>query len=198
MKTPRGFVLIFVLLSLLMMTLMTTALYDQASALAASTRTMTASQIATAHAEEGLQQAVLLMRNNEALMASIAGTQCALTPADADCASLCGVNQCYSSPPNGKPLDNGRFGDGGTPLSTAEGGGLQYKYTIYLNPAFNRSVKNVTTYTVQSIGYAGFADSTTGLPGPNVVSAVVSAEVQLPAAGKVTCPNDNYQDCQKS
>lgn len=166
---PRqhGYVLIFVMLSLLLMSVIVATVYSQSTQLRSSSRSLMNEQVATVNAERGLQEAFRAIRNLDIPVTNIVGSCSGGVSYTTDCLPGSYL-ETFGLADGGVILDNG------TNKSASEGGGLQFSYVIYVAP------ENVgrAVYTVQATGYAG-----TSVTAVNTVTAVVEGEILVGTAG---------------
>ena len=168
-RTPRGYVMIFVLLILLVLTMVVASLYAQGAELRSANQTLAMQQIAEMNADRGVQQAIQDLRSGNLNLTLIYNT---CTPGN-DHRNNCPAGY-LEMPASPNP-------DGGIPILTnactgssacnpAEGAGLQYTYFVYrsANPS-----TPVNRYTIQATGYAGMSETAL-----NLVTAVVEVEIE--------------------
>lgn len=170
-KGPRGYVLLFVLMILLVLSLVVASLYSQAQELRSANLTASFQQVAAVNADRGVQAAIQAMR---------AGTITAPT-------GTCNPGHDYRANCAGGPgVGYQELGiataDGGIFIlenpcpspgqcSPAEGAGLQYTWYIYRSD----SPTNPTNrFTVHATGYAGMSEQAL-----NLVTAEVEVEIEL-------------------
>lgn len=166
-RRQRGWVMIAVLMILLLLTLLTTGFYMQAEDATSLTRTTQAQQVAIAHAEHGLQEAIRMIRAAQVSTGSILG-QCT----DAEVAA----NTC----PAGNFISSALVDNGGT-ADLASGGGLQYQFVIYKRPSGDPG-QPVNRVVVRSTGYHGYR-----LTAANLVTSIVEVEMDVGKGNKFEC-----------
>ena len=196
LRSQRGYVILFVMLSLMFMSLIVANLYAQAQSLTTASRIAVYSQIATANAVRGLQEAYRAIRNGEILIASIdANSYCNqpkvnFTPLSATTVTTdpnyvigwykvpgaCSGATPYIERPVGGMPDSVPSPTGLSP-SPSRGEGLQYTYVVYVDGfTGNPRDANARVYTVEAVGYAGLQLPDGGIS-PNAVPAVVRGEL---------------------
>jgi hypothetical protein len=176
---PRGYVLLFVLMILLVLSLVVASLYAQSEELRASNLTASFQQIAAVNADRGVQAAIQAVRNGTLSVPS--GT---CTPGEAyrtDCPGLGAGYAEYGVPTS----DGGIFIEPGSACSGAgctptEGSGLQYSYFVYRSAAPSNPLNR---YTIRATGYAGMSEQAL-----NLVTSVVEVEIELGSL-KFQCTN---------
>jgi Tfp pilus assembly protein PilX len=180
-RRPRGFVLIFVMLMLLLLTLMVASVYEQAQDLRASSMSTAFNDVSASNAEFGLQEGIRAVRAGELLVSGLSGTSCI----GGDNYRVDCMPGTYLEPvlpavtDGGLPIvDNGAVDPDGGKWSPLEGGGLRYNYVVFhsasvLNQPLNR-------YTVRATGYAGAT-----LGSQSMVSTVLEAEIEVGSNGFV-------------
>lgn len=174
-QTSRGYILVFVLLILLVLSLVVAALFVQAQELRSSTMAASNHTVAAANADRGIQEAIRALRNGDITVTGIVGT----CPGG-DNYRTCGV-AAYVEP--GIAVDGGILiitnssvaADGGV-LSPGEGGGLQFSYAIYRSSTVGSQPLN--RYTIRATGYAGATETAR-----NMVTSVVELEIEIGQTG---------------
>ncbi len=180
MNAQRGYVLIFALLTILLISLMAASAFTQSNEMAATLQTVAQHQIATANANRGMQEAIRVLRlgtDPVINLATLDGRIC--NPQLVDAVSGCptgGYLQLRVPDGGGNIVDMGRFNDdAGFPQNPQQGAGLQFTYAVY-QTSTNANAKN-RVYNIDAIGYAGFSTTAGGIS-PNAVSAVLRVEFQ--------------------
>jgi hypothetical protein len=167
---PRadGYVLIFVLLVLLALTVAAAGYFSMTARGQRASQDLLAQEVAVGRAQMAAEQAVLDVRAGVVSLTD-------LTPrTEPDGVAGCGGN-CITR----GPIDNGS--DAGVGLS--EGGGLQWEYAIYKSDQIGTPLQR---YTIQATGYYGFRQT-------SVTYATARVEVEMDvgsaASGPPTDPN---------
>jgi Tfp pilus assembly protein PilX len=181
-RRPRGYVLLFVLMILLVLTLIVASLYSQAQELRSANLSASFQQVAAMNADRGVQVAIQAMRSGALSVVPIT-TPC--TPGE-DHRTNCPSGYVEMSPPS---ADGGvtiltTACTGTSPCSPAEGAGLQFTYFVYRSAVPNTPTNR---YTIQATGYAGNSEAAVSL-----VTAVVEAEIEL---GKLQFQCTNSYEC---
>jgi Tfp pilus assembly protein PilX len=159
-RRQGGWVLVLVLSVLLLLSMLVAAFFAEAQDGSMMTRLDTAQQIATSHADLGMQEAIRLLR------AAQTGTLPAVSCLDSDVA----MGTCTTATiiPAGGPIDNGSTNE----LSNQ--GGLQYQYVIYRR-ATSDPQQPSNRYVVRATGYYGYT-----LTSNNLITSVLEAEFDVP------------------
>jgi hypothetical protein len=181
--SARGYVLLFVLMILLVLSLVVASLYAQSQELKSSNLAASFQQIAAINADRGVQAAIQAMRNGAILAPT--GT---CTPGDnyrTDCPGA-GVGYVEYGVPTS---DGGIFIEPGAACpsgdcSPTEGAGLQYSYFVYRSAAPSNPLNR---FTIRATGYAGM--SATAL---TLTTAVVEVEIEL---GSLRFQCSNSYEC---
>lgn len=178
--SPRGYVLAFVLFTLLILTVLIAAMYQESTEIRESSMSSTFSQVAAVNAERGLQEAIRAMRSGAIVVTGINGTCIGGPNYRTDCAGGTYVELGGGPSPDGGYL----IVNNGNAYTPWEGGGLQYYYVIFKSPIVNQPQAR---YTVQVTGYAGMSETAASL-----VTSVIEAEIEV---GTDTFQCNNAYDC---
>lgn len=174
-RAQRGWVMITVLMILLVLTLVVSGFYMQAEDSTSINRMNQGQKFAVAHAEQGLQEGVRMVR---AAQVSIPLGTCL----DAEIAAgTCPPGNFVAS-----PLVNN-----GNALELAAGGGLQYQFFIYkrTNVGDVGVPTSVNRVVIRSNGFYGYT-----LNSPNLVTSILEVEMDVGRGNNFQCVNS--YECQ--
>jgi Tfp pilus assembly protein PilX len=174
LRRQRGYVLAFVLMILLVLSLLVASLYTQSDDFRSANVSAAFAQVAAINAERGAQEGLRAIRAGTVNLSSISGT-CTGPNYRADCVPASYIEMAGSTDGGVPIVDNG-YTTGPT-----EGGGLQYSYTVYRSNVLNQPLNR---YTIQATGYAGM-----GLNSQSLVTAVVELEIEVGSGVAFTCVN---------
>lgn len=166
-KSPRGVVLIAVLLLLVLLSVLVASYYTQSEDGLLTAQASARQQVAVSHAQQGADIAIYELRAGITSVGALAG-QCDPS-ATHDVLTNCGAGTYIHR----LPIDNGNVGD------IENGAGLQYQFFVYRRPG-----APLNRYTVQSTGYAGF-----GLASPNLITSQVEVEIEIGQGNTFKCVN---------
>ncbi|MEW5737578.1 MAG: hypothetical protein AB1938_01565 [Myxococcota bacterium] len=163
----RGVVLLAVLVMLLVLSVLVTTLYIEASQSRSLSMGAMNQQIAMMNADRGLQEGIRRIRSGEITPSNIVGT-CNATDIRTGCPTGTFLDMGY--------VDNGKVNpDGGTYWGVEEGAGLQYDYVIYRSGVEGNPVNR---YTIRSTGYAAL-DANSNM----FTTVVLEAEIEIQLSG---------------
>lgn len=165
-RQPRGAILIFVMILLVVLTIGAAAYFQVASASRATSSTVSGQQLATMHAHEAAQQAIADIRSETISLAGLTQRDVPLTMSD--CASNCITHA---------RVDNGTGGE------LAAGGGLQWDYMIYRSSQLGTPVNR---YVVVATGYHGYTDTSA-----SYAESRYEVEIDIGASGSGTLTSDD-------
>lgn len=163
----RGWVLITVLLTLMLISLLVASFYATSTDSASISRAMVGREIAMSHADTGLQEALRAMRSEQLDLLSAITGPCSSAEVDANSCAM-----TLSSP----LVDHGASEDLG------ENGGLQYEYVIYRRLNASDPGQPANRLVVRSIGYYGYS-----MTSANLITSVVEAEVDVGRGSRFEC-----------
>jgi Tfp pilus assembly protein PilX len=164
-RRSGGWVMIFVLAMLLLLSLLVAGFFAQSQDAVAMTRVSMGQQVAMSHAEYGAQEAVRALRAMQVNTSTIAQ---ACTDADV-AANTCPAVILSSLIDNGKTKELGATG------------GLQYQYVIYRRASMD-TAQPPNRYVVRSTGYYGYTMTSNAL-----VTSIIEVEVDVGKGTNYAC-----------
>jgi len=176
---PKGYALIFTLMSLLAMTMIATSYVAQTSHSLVASKLMAGAMVSQANAQLGLQRGILMVRQNsfstngnsivinstDTCTPDVADYEIATT---ANCLNhvFCHPGDCASSSVLAPVVTSSN--------GTGIAGGMQYRIMVYKSPALGTPLNR---YIIRAIGYYG-----TSRTSPNFMSTVLEAEMDVGVA----------------
>jgi len=168
-RRPQGYVLVFVLLVLLALSVAAAGYFSMASQGRSASQALLSQETAYGRAQFAAEQAVLDIRAGAVALS-------VLTPRTApDGVVGCGGINCVTR----GPVDSGA--DAG--LGPSEGGGLQWEYVIYKSDQIGTPAQR---FTIQATGYYGMSTNSANLATARVE---VEMDVGSSTSGPPTDPN---------
>lgn len=168
-RSRRGVVLLAVLGMLLVLSVLVTTLYVEASQSRSLSMSAMSQQVAMMNAERGLQDGIRRIRSGEITPSTIVGV-CDGNTADirSDCPPGTFLDLGF--------VDNGKVNpDGGSFWGVEEGAGMQYDTVVYRSGVEGNPINR---YTIRSTGYAAQDNNSTLF-----TTVVLEAEIEVQVSG---------------